>query len=171
MAGTATVDRATATNASSVQPGRAAAAVDVGVDTVSTRSVKVDSAVSMSLSPWPVTVITTVLPARSAPAACSSSSAGDAGRRGRLDEDAVAGGELALGGQDLLVGDLRNMPPDSSAAATARSQEAGLPIRIAVATVSGSGTGAPITIGAAPAAWKPRITGVLVASPEAGVLR
>ena len=32
---------------------------------------------------------------------------GDAGRRGGLDEDAVAGGELALRGEDLVVGDRR----------------------------------------------------------------
>ena len=50
-------------------------------------------------------------------------------------------------------------PPDSSRAASAPDHEAGLPIRMAVATVSGSSTGAPFTIGAAPAAWKPSIRG------------
>jgi hypothetical protein len=34
-----------------------------------------------------------------------------------------------------------------------------LPIRIAVAIVVGRGTGVPVTIGAAPAAWKPNIRG------------
>jgi len=43
-------------------------------------------------------------------------------------------------------------PPDSSRAATALAHEAGLLIRIAVATVSGFSTTAPVTIGAAPAA-------------------
>ena len=36
---------------------------------------------------------------------------------------------------------------------------AGLPIRIALATVSGCATGAPWTSGAAPSAWKPSIRG------------
>jgi len=43
-------------------------------------------------------------------------------------------------------------PPDSSRAATAPCQLAGLPIRIAVARVSGFSTGWPSTIGAEPAA-------------------
>ena len=58
-----------------------------------------------------------------------------------------------------------NAPPDSSRAASASFHEAGLPIRIAVARVSGSGNGSPVTSGAAPSAWKPRMTGVLVAIP------
>ena len=53
----------------------------------------------------------------------------------------------------------RMKPPDSSRAAIARSQDAGLPMRIAVATVSGLEIGAPETNGAAPAAWKPAIRG------------
>ena len=56
-------------------------------------------------------------------------------------------------------------PSDSSRAASARAAEAGLPIRIAVATVSGSSTGWPSTSGAAPAAWKAHIRGVRVALP------
>jgi len=44
-------------------------------------------------------------------------------------------------------------PPDSSRAASAKSQEAGLPMRIAVAMVCGCSTGAPSTIGAEPEAW------------------
>ena len=43
-------------------------------------------------------------------------------------------------------------PPDSSRAASACFQEAGLPILIAVAIVSGSLTILPFTIGAAPSA-------------------
>src|SRR4029078_8445184 len=39
------------------------------------------------------------------------------------------------------------------------SQDAGLPIRIAVATVSGLSTGRPSTSGAAPSAWNPNIRG------------
>ena len=54
-------------------------------------------------------------------------------------------------------------PPDSSRAASACFHEAGLPMRMAVATVSGFSTGAPFTMGAAPAAWKPSIPGRLAA--------
>src|SRR5438270_628141 len=38
--------------------------------------------------------------------------------------------------------------------------DAGLPMRIAVAMVVGFSTGAPSTMGAAPAAWKPNMRGV-----------
>ena len=43
-------------------------------------------------------------------------------------------------------------PPDAVMAFIASSQRAGLPMRIALATVSGCSTGAPWTSGAAPAA-------------------
>ena len=43
-------------------------------------------------------------------------------------------------------------PRELVKAAIASSQRAGLPIRIAEATVSGLATGAPVTSGAAPAA-------------------
>ena len=56
-------------------------------------------------------------------------------------------------------------PPDSLAAAVAEYQLAGLPIRMAVAIVSGLSTGCPSTIGAAPAAWKPSMRGSLVDRP------
>ena len=46
-------------------------------------------------------------------------------------------------------------PREAVKAAIASSQRAGLPIRIAEATVSGSSTGWPATSGAAPSAWKP----------------
>ena len=58
-------------------------------------------------------------------------------------------------------------PPDSSRAASALVHDAGLPIRMAVAIVLGFSTTRPVTIGAAPAAWKPHIRGVLVAGPGA----
>jgi uncharacterized lipoprotein YddW (UPF0748 family) len=57
-------------------------------------------------------------------------------------------------------------PPDSSRACSACRQEAGLPIRIAVAMVCGCRTGSPVTIGAAPLAWKPNIRGVWVDRPS-----
>ena len=50
-------------------------------------------------------------------------------------------------------------PPDSSRARFAECQEAGLPMRIAVAMVLGSFTASPRTIGAAPDAWKPHMRG------------
>ena len=56
-------------------------------------------------------------------------------------------------------------PPDSDAADVAPYHDAGLPIRIAVAMVSGFSTGWPRTIGAAPAAWKPIIAGSRVDRP------
>ena len=51
------------------------------------------------------------------------------------------------------------IPPDSSRAASANSQLAGFPIRIAVATVSGLAIGSPWTIAAEPSASKPNILG------------
>ena len=61
-------------------------------------------------------------------------------------------------------------PPDSSRAASASVHDAGLPIRIAVAMVIGAATGAPLTIGAAPAAWNPNMRGVVVDDAVRGVL-
>ena len=49
-------------------------------------------------------------------------------------------------------------------AAIASSQRAGLPMRIALATVSGFSTRWPSTSGAAPAAWKPNSRGEAPAS-------
>ena len=43
--------------------------------------------------------------------------------------------------------------------------DAGRPMRMAVATVSGCSMGWPSTIGAAPAAWKPSIRGSRVTRP------
>jgi len=58
-------------------------------------------------------------------------------------------------------------PPDSRWAVSASPQDAGLPIRIAVAMVCGARTGSPRTIGAAPLAWKPNIRGTRAARPAA----
>ncbi len=54
-----------------------------------------------------------------------------------------------------------------SRASSALVQDAGFPIRMAVAMVLGDSTTLPVTIGAAPAAWKPHIRGVRVAGPGA----
>ena len=50
-------------------------------------------------------------------------------------------------------------PSESFNACAAACQLAGLPMRMAVATVCGSSTAFPNTIGAAPAAWKPNMRG------------
>lgn len=54
-------------------------------------------------------------------------------------------------------------PPESRAAATAPSQLAGFPMRMAVATVSGLGMGLPRTMAAAPSASKPCIRATMSA--------
>ena len=108
--------------------------------------VNVDSAVSMSLSPWPVTVTDdragrrTTRP-RSRSASSPATPAADAGST----KTPSRRGELALGGEDLVVGDRAGTGRRTRrAAATASCHEAGLPIRIAVAMVSGSATGSPV---------------------------
>src|SRR6266550_7957547 len=58
-------------------------------------------------------------------------------------------------------------PPDSSRAMVAPSQEAGFPMRMAEATVFGSATGLPLTMGAAPSACAPTMRGRRVARPAA----
>ena len=58
-------------------------------------------------------------------------------------------------------------PPDSSRAVVAPSHDAGLPIRIAEATVFGWAIACPFTIGAAPSAWAPTILGSRVDTPAA----
>jgi hypothetical protein len=60
----------------------------------------------------------------------------------------------------------RIAPREARIASIASSQRAGLPIRIALATVSGSLTGEPLTSGAAPAAWKPNSRGAAPASTK-----
>jgi hypothetical protein len=56
-------------------------------------------------------------------------------------------------------------PRDSSRAVSAPFHGDALPIRIAVALVSGYATGSPRTLGAAPAAWKPCIRGRVSTMP------
>ena len=135
-------------------------------------SVNVASAVSMSLSPWPVTVTTTVRPAYDVALAELVEQPGDAGGRRRLDEDAVAGGQLALRGEDLVVGDraepaagLAPRPPPR--ASTRRGCRSGS----RWPRSPGRGTARRSPAGAAPSACQPRITGCRVARPSVGVLR
>ena len=60
----------------------------------------------------------------------------------------------------------RKRPSDCCWASTADVHDAGEPIRIAVAMVSGCVTGSPSTSGAAPAAWVPNIRGNRSDSPS-----
>ena len=92
------------------------------------------SAVCGSFSPWPVSTQTT----RSAPSApCASSPATLAAEAGSQNTPSC-GGEEAVGVEDLGVGDrARRRRARRSSPAIASSQRAGLPIRIALATVSG----------------------------------
>ena len=115
-------------------------------------------AVCGSLSPWPVSTATNVSP-RGRPGAAVLEQPSDAGRRGGLAEHALFLGQQPLGRQDLLVGDVAD-----DAARVTRGRErflrsAGLPMRMAVATVSGCSTISPRTSGLAPSAWKPHTTG------------
>ena len=64
----------------------------------------------------------------------------------------------------------RICPSDSVAAATALPQDAGFPIRMAVAIVCGSFTASPRTIGAAPCAWNPNSWGGSAITPSREVL-
>ena len=85
---------------------------------------------------------------------------GDRGRRGGLAEDPLEAGEVAVGRQDLVVGDRLDAsaglvagPPRPRATRPGRRcgwRSPPSPVR---------STGWPSTMGAAPAAWKPSMTG------------
>ena len=62
-------------------------------------------------------------------------------------------------------------PELSSRAASASSHEAGLPMRMALAMVSGFFTGSPSTMGALPAAWNPNMRGSFVVAPRSSSSR
>ncbi len=123
------------------------------------------SAVVGSLSPLPVRTQTTVASRSSSPArtalATPATEAADDGSQNTPSSRARS--RCAARISSSVTASMR--PPDSSRAAIASVHEAGLPIRIAVATVSGSSTGRPETSGAAPAAWKPHIRGTPSARP------
>src|SRR5512146_555091 len=110
------------------------------------------SAVSGSLSPWPVSVHTTTEPGRSPPVAANlSAPATEAAEAGSAKTPCVAIKRYAARISASVTRSI--IPPDSSRAASALFQLAGLPILIAVATVCGSSIGWPSTIGADSAAW------------------
>ena len=122
---------------------------------------------SGSFRPLPVTVHTTRSPASRVPCsrACNrpATLAADAGstKTASLAASSRYADRICRSVTDSIA------PPDWSRASSALVQLAGLPMRIAVAMVEGWLTTWPKTIGAAPAAWKPRIFGRLVAGPSA----
>ena len=81
------------------------------------------STAAVSFRPWPVRTQTTVLPGSSSTCA----SAGEAGRRRRLAEDAFAARELEPGVGDLLVGDGDDL--DAAARDQRRRPRRGAPAR------------------------------------------
>ena len=85
---------------------------------------------------------------------------GDAGRGGRLDEDALLGGEHPVRGEDLLVGHRLDQPTGLVAGGDRQlpRRRVADPDRRGDRSPAWS-TGCPSTIGAAPAAWKPHIAG------------
>ena len=89
-------------------------------------------------------------------------------RRRRFDEAPLLGREHAVGLDDLRVGDRADVAARLVARRRPRpAHDAGLPIWIAVAIVSGCSTGSPRTIGAEPDACHPSMRGVRVARPSA----
>jgi len=114
------------------------------------RDARLDRGVG-SFSPLPVSTHTTVesfgTPYLMMPAI-------DARRR-RLTEDRLVTSDVAIRLEISSSVTARMSPSDSWITSSAGIQLAGLPMRIAVAIVSGFVTGWPRTMGAAPAAWKP----------------
>ena len=92
-----------------------------------------------------------------------------------LDAAAAGAPQAAADLLPLVYDELRKLAtvrlasekPGQTLQATALVHEAGSPIRIAVAIVSGWSILWPATIGAAPAAWKPIMRGRRVAFPVA----
>ena len=116
-------------------------------------------AVSGSFRPLPVRTIVTVMPSGRRPCPLSltrpASGAQDAGSAKTPPSLARSRWALRISPSDTAL----NSPPDSCTAARARCALTGFPMRMAVATVSGSGQGLPVTSGAAPSAWNPIIRG------------
>src|SRR3954452_11226402 len=110
------------------------------------------SAVSGSLSPLPVTVHTTVDPFATQPSSIDFSRpamlAADAGSTKTPSGRATRGYAARISSAVAA----RKRRFDCCGASPADVHDAGEPIRIAVAIVSGSDTGSPSTSGAAPAA-------------------
>ena len=107
---------------------------------------------SGSFRPWPVNTHTTVPPAPTPSGSPvlirPATDAADAGSQ--KTDSSVARNRYASRIYSSVTAAMP--PPDSLAADVAPYQLAGLPIRMAVATVSGNSIGCPSTIGAAPVA-------------------
>src|SRR5579884_4005246 len=119
----------------------------------------VRSTASGSLRPWPVSTHATTAPAGSRPsrARLRRPATGAADEGSTNTPSSRASSARAASSSSSVTAS--NAPPDSRTAAHAASHEAGRPMRIADATVSGRATGWPTTNGAAPAAWNPHIRG------------
>ena len=118
-------------------------------------------AMSGSFNPCPVSTHTTVAPSGTPSRNAPATDAADAGSQNTDSSSARMRYAARISSSVTAL----MLPPLSLAAAVAPYHDAGFPIRIAVATVSGDSIGCPSTIGAAPAAWKPSIFGSLVARP------
>ena len=111
-----------------------------------------DVAASGSFRPLPVRTQTTSAPGGAPSRSRPATPAALAGSQ----NTASSRGEQPPRREDLVVArPSRCARRTASTASRAPCQLAGLPMRIAVATVSGCSTTWPSTIGAAPAAWKP----------------
>ena len=117
----------------SVEPGGTRGAATSASTTSSTISPRSSRAVTVSLRPCPVTVSRSR--DRERPLAPRSCRRRDSRSRGRLDEDAVVGGQVALGGEDLLVAHGGEPACRLWRAAIGHRPGPGLPIRIAVRPV------------------------------------
>src|SRR5579884_345241 len=142
--------------ASGSAPSRSSASSVAG--TASGR-LSVRSTASGSLRPWPVSTHATTAPAGSRPsrARLRRPATGAADEGSTNTPSSRASSARAASSSSSVTAS--NAPPDSRTAAHAASHEAGRPMRIADATVSGRATGWPTTNGAAPAAWNPHIRG------------
>ena len=128
----------------------------------------VEMAHSGSLRPWPVTVQTIRRTGRDLTRLGLLEQTGDAGRAAQLDEDTDLAGQQPVRGQDLPVGDRG----DQAAGGVPGVERLGPAGRVADPDRGGdrrrlARRPRPLTIGAAPAAWKPNIRGSAVALPAA----
>src|SRR6058998_1229772 len=108
------------------------------------------SAASGSLRPEPVSTTTVTASVSTLPSRTSRNSrASGAADAGSANSPSLLASRIWAERISVSV-TAAMMPPDSSRAEVAPSQEAGLPMRIAEATVLGLATGDPVTMGAAP---------------------
>jgi len=97
---------------------------------------------------------------------CSFEQARHACRARRFAEERLATGDEPVRPENLVIRDGIDQAAEESRASMALCHEAGLPIRMAVAMVSGFRTGSPMTNGAAPAGLESPHTRPAVARPS-----